>query len=206
MIVGIVDAGIGNIGSLRGALYNEGWDSELCDSAENLLLYDRLILPGVGSFSAGMDALERMHLDEALKEYVQSGRPTLGICLGMHLLADQGTEGGLRRGIGVIPGEVTKLEAPINCRLPHVGWNSMSIIRPHPLLEGVKPDVDFYFVHNFAFTVADPTSKIGITTHGIDFCSFAARENVAAVQFHPEKSQRNGLKIIDNFCMWDGDA
>lgn len=206
MTIGIIDAGIGNIGSLRGALYNEGWDGELCHSPDELLKYDRLILPGVGSFSAGMDSLKKMCLDEALRAYVDTGRPLLGICLGMHLLAERGTEGGLRQGIGIIPGEVDKLDVSSDYRIPHVGWNSMATCRPHPLLAGVKPDVDFYFVHSFVFKVADIKSQVGVTRHGKDFCSFVARDNVVAVQFHPEKSQRNGLRILDNFCLWDGDA
>lgn len=204
MIVGIVDVGIGNTGSLRGALYSLGWNTKLVASSQDLEEANRLILPGVGSFAEAIRRLRNAGLVDSIRNYSASGKPILGICLGMQLLATRGFEGGLTEGLTLIPGDVCHLDIDSQYRLPHVGWNGLDASRDHPLLKGIRPGVDFYFVHSFYFQADDQAHVVGTTKYGINFPSFIAKGNVAGTQFHPEKSQRNGLQILDNFCLWDG--
>lgn len=206
MRMGIVDVGIGNLGSLQGALYSEGWDSERVDCPEAIRDLSHLIIPGVGTFFEGMSRLDARGMSQAIREHALMGKPTMGICLGMQLLSDFGSEGGGKAGLGLVPGEVHRMLVPDNCKLPHVGWNSITINAPHPVMRDIKSDVDFYFVHSFCFTTSKSEYILAETTYGKEFASIIANGNVIGFQFHPEKSQRNGLKIIENFCVWDGDA
>jgi glutamine amidotransferase len=196
MSIGIIDIGIGNIGSLRGALYSQGWDTRTLTTAADMGGVTHLILPGVGSFAVAIQRLLNAGLTE--------GRPLLGICLGMQLLADQGMEGGGAKGLGFIPGKVISFDTDMQLRLPHVGWNVFHPRSQHPLLKGIREDVDFYFVHSYYFDAQDEADIVGTTDYGISYPSFVAKGSVAGVQFHPEKSQRNGLRLLDNFCLWDG--
>ncbi len=127
----------------------------------------------------------------------------MGICLGMQILADMGTEGGDIQGLGLIPGRVVPIDAP-GLSLPHVGWNNVHQTQPHPLLESIRNNVDFYFVHSYRFETEDSRHVLARTEYGSWFPSFVAKGNVAGAQFHPEKSQANGLRLLDNFCCWDG--
>lgn len=205
MSIGVVDIGIGNIGSLQGALYSQGWETVLVRTPEKLAECSHLIIPGVGSFYEGMRRLDESGLTNAIRDFANRGYPLLGICLGMQLLADYGDEGGGRTGLAIIPGKICQLRVSPQIRLPHVGWNTMSF-KPHPILEGVKPDVDYYFVHSYFFDQAPKECQLSITSYGVDFTSCVAQRNIVGVQFHPEKSQRNGLRLLDNFCGWDGIA
>lgn len=204
MSIGIIDVGIGNVGSLRGALYSQGWDTELVTHASKMNEVSHLILPGVGSFAEGMRRLHGVGLVETIRNHVAAGKPLLGICLGMQLLATQGDEGGVTEGLALVPGNIRLLEIEPKFRLPHVGWNTLHATRKHPLLKGIRVDVDFYFVHSFHFNARNSEDVVGTTEHGIRFASVIAKKNVAGVQFHPEKSQRNGQQLLDNFCLWDG--
>jgi glutamine amidotransferase len=204
MSIGIIDVGIGNIGSLRGALHSQGWDTTTIDSPSEMLSITHLFLPGVGSFATAMQRLLSAGLVEPIRRYAAEGRPIMGICLGMQLLADIGNEGGISKGLGLIPGDVIELIKTPNLRLPHVGWNSMKVQQQHPLLNGIRTDADFYFVHSYFINVRNKADLIGATKYGLSFPSFIGRGSVAGVQFHPEKSQRNGLRLLDNFCLWDG--
>ena len=204
--IGIIDLGIGNIGSLRGALFNEGYDPCLIDSAEDVEDCSHLLLPGVGSFFEGMKRLERAGFSTAIKKHVSDSKPLMGICLGMQMLASYGFEGGGCEGLDLIPGTVEKLPSRDGSRLPHVGWNGIDPAKQHPLFSGVKPNVDFYFVHSYAVRVVNNDSVLSTTDHGVTFTSSISKGSVVGVQFHPEKSQKNGLKILDNFCQWDGNA
>ena len=203
MSIGIVDIGIGNLGSLRQAIYNQGWDYVVVSVPEELDRLTHLILPGVGSFAAAMRRLHAENLAAPIIEFARSGRPLLGICLGMQLLADLGTEGGETDGLGLIPGKVVKIQAH-DYRLPHVGWNNAHQNVGHPVLQSIRSDVDFYFVHSFRFVADTPDDVLASTEYGETFPSIVGRSNVVGVQFHPEKSQVNGLRILDNFCLWDG--
>lgn len=204
MTIGIVNVGIGNTGSLSGALYSLGWDTRFLENVEDFEGVDRLILPGVGSFAESMARLQRADLVNSLKRFAASGKPVLGICLGMQLLATRGFEGGLNEGLGLIPGEVRLFDIEKQYRLPHVGWNSLEISLGHSLLKGIRRGVDFYFVHSYYFYAENDNHIIGTTPYGFSFPSIVAKANVVGTQFHPEKSQRNGLQFLDNFCSWDG--
>jgi glutamine amidotransferase len=204
MNIGIVDVGIGNIGSLRGALYSQGWDTQTVATPNDLANITHLFLPGVGSFTDAMQRLHAVGLVDPIRKHAAQGRPMMGICLGMQLLAASGVEGGGAEGLGLIPGEVVPLEIDSKLRLPHVGWNVLHAQRQHPLMKGIRTDVDFYFVHSYFFNAECDTDIVGTTEYGISYPSFVANNSVVGVQFHPEKSQRNGLRLLDNFCLWDG--
>ena len=204
MSIGIIDVGIGNIGSLRGALYSQGWDTQTVASPSDLVKITHLFLPGVGSFSFAMQRLHAAGLVGPIQRHAAERRPIMGICLGMQLLADQGVEGGASRGLGLIQGEVIPLESAPQLRFPHVGWNVLHPQQQHPLLKGIRTDVDFYFVHSYYFNASCAADIVGTTEYGWSYPSFVANGSVIGVQFHPEKSQRNGLRLLDNFCLWDG--
>ncbi len=203
MSIGIVDIGTGNLGSLRNALYSQGWDSLLVSKPSDLERLTHLFLPGVGAF---FDAVKRLHdskLVDPIRRFAAAGNPIMGICLGMQLLADWGTEGGNVAGLGLVPGRVVHIEAS-GLRLPHVGWNNAYQERSHPLLEGIRNDVDFYFVHSYRFETTQACNVLAYTEYGERFASIVGQGNIVGAQFHPEKSQSNGLRLLDNFCLWDG--
>lgn len=204
MKVGILDIGIGNIGSVTNAIYSQGWDSMPVKAPDHLSSITHLIIPGVGSFSYAMNKLRALNLDAAIRNFAAQGRPILGICLGMQLLADMGSEGGATLGLGLVNGSVNPIKKTSGLRLPHIGWNDALRVNDHPLLEGVKSQVDFYFVHSYCFNATYGENIILETEYGEHFPSMIVKENVVGVQFHPEKSQRNGLRLLDNFCLWGG--
>lgn len=203
-LIGIVSIGLSNLGSLQGALERVDANYQLVDDPSNLTLVDRLILPGVGSFSHAMKNLESRNLVNPLKEFFSSGKPMMGICLGMQLLGEEGVEGSEVPGLGLVAGSSSKLPEDGAHRVPHMGWNSIEILHPHPVLEGVPSESDFYFVHSYAIAGFEAPQALAKTNHGVDFLSGVYRENLVGFQFHPEKSQRNGSKIIENFVKWDG--
>lgn len=203
MSIGIVDIGIGNLGSLRNALHSQGWDSVFVSEPSGLEGLTHLLLPGVGAFSAAVKRLHDSGLFEPIGRFAAEGRPVMGICLGMQLLAERGTEGGDIEGLGLVPGRVVPIDAP-GLRLPHMGWNNAHQAQPHPLLEGIRNDVDFYFVHSYRFAPTYAKNVLAHTEYGERFASIVGQGNVVGAQFHPEKSQSNGLRLLDNFCLWDG--
>jgi glutamine amidotransferase len=203
MTIGIVDAGIGNLGSLQSALYSQGWDSVLVSAPDQNSELTHLVLPGVGAFSSATTRLRESGLFDWIREFAALGYPVMGICLGMQLLADYGTEGGECLGLGLIPGGVLPLNA-VSLRLPHVGWNTVRQVKSHPLLEGVRNNIDFYFVHSYRFVAENSENILAETGYGEFFPSIVANRNIVGAQFHPEKSQINGLRLINNFCLWDG--
>lgn len=204
MSIGIIDYGVGNIGSLSNAVYSQGWDPILISSPENFKDISHLIIPGVGSYSSAMQALAERKLYDLIVGFVEQGKPVLGICLGMQLLSDFGAEGGKSSGFGFIPGQALPLKKPKGLNLPHVGWNEVVHIKNHPILEGIKSNIDFYFVNGYFFNSDDDGVIIASTEYGQKFPSIIAKNNIVGVQFHPEKSQINGLRMLDNFCLWDG--
>lgn len=194
---------MGNLRSIQNAVYQNGFDPTVIDCAERFDDLTHLVLPGVGNFSAAMPEIERRGLRQAILNYVASGRPLLGTCLGMQMLMDVSEEGGIHSGIGLIPGRVTHL-SPNGLRVPHVGWNVLNIVQHHPLFHGIKKERDFYFVHSYEVTCDEEGDLLGTTSYGEIVTAVIGRRNVCGIQFHPEKSQINGLRILENFCNWDG--
>lgn len=203
--VGVLDYGVGNIGSVMRALEELCVSPILIDRASDMHVADRLILPGVGSFTDCKNLLDKGGWTSALKdEVIGSSKPILGICLGMQLLADVGMEGAVDEngtaGLGFISGKVVGL-ASIGCesRIPHMGWNSIIMERPSGLLSGIPIGTDFYFVHSYAFVTESPKDTIAVTNYDVSVTAAIAKDNVWGVQFHPEKSSRAGFKLLRNF-------
>lgn len=203
--IGILDIGLGNLSSVFNAIYENGFDPKLVSESANLSELTHLILPGVGNFAAGMSSIRSsVGMASALQEFASSGRPMLGICLGMQLFATTGYEGGVTTGLGLIDGEIRRISESPGLRIPHVGWNEVVFQRNHPLFEGIKPERDFYFVHSYCFFPDNPDDILAVTDYGGQIVCAVAHDNLVGLQFHPEKSQGNGLKILENFCAWDG--
>lgn len=203
-MIGILDLQLGNLRSVANSVYALGFDYQFIESASMLEDMTHLIIPGVGHFQAAMDYLHQSQLITAIQHFHASRRPILGICLGMQLLATVGYEGGETPGLGWIPGMVQRFVAQPKLKIPHVGWNTVHFQCAHPLFEEIKNQRDFYFVHSYHFVCAE-VHAIGATTeYGTLFPSIVLHQHVAGVQFHPEKSQKNGLKLLENFCRWDG--
>ena len=202
--VGILNLEMGNLRSVSNALHSLGYDPELVDGAEGLADLTHLVIPGVGAFRTAMSRIAERELGPAVWDFADSGRPVLGLCLGMQILGSAGEEGGSTPGLGLIRGRVQRLRDEIVPAIPHVGWNSMTFQRDHPVARGVRSGVDYYFVHSFYFATEMPADVLGVTEYGQIFASGIARANVVGFQFHPEKSQTNGLKLLDNFCQWNG--
>ena len=205
-VIGILRMPMGNLRSAYNAVYQNGFDPQFVDGAseEELDGLTHLIVPGVGNFSAVMNHLEADGVADRVRAFAASGRPLLGICAGMQLLAERGTEGGDTPGLGLVHGQIDRLPEDPSHILPHVGWSSVRFRFDHPVLDGVKPGRDFYFVHSYALRGGRDDEYLGETEYGVPFASIVARGNVVGFQFHPEKSQANGLKLIENFCFWDG--
>ena len=201
-LIGIIDVGIGNLGSIKSAVNELGFDVCLVKEKSELERCSSLILPGVGSFSHGIKNIRNSGLIEPIQSFVADGKPLLGICLGMQLLFEKGFEGGVFAGLGLLPGEVRKFNNP-SLYLPHVGWNNVALINEHKVWKGVKRDVDFYFVHSYRVE-CESVYVIGTTEYDETFPSVVSKRNVIGMQFHPEKSQSNGLRLLENFCLWSG--
>lgn len=203
-MIGILDLDIGNLRSVANAVAEGGFDPLTVAGADGLDRATHMIVPGVGHFGAAMARLRERGLVGPLRAFAASGRPLMGLCLGMQLLAALGTEGGETEGLGLVPGAVRRLPDAPGLPVPHVGWNAVSARRAHPVLDGLKPDRDFYFVHSYAFEVEDERDLVAVTDYGRPVAAVVGRGNVVGCQFHPEKSQVNGLRIVENFCRWDG--
>jgi len=206
-VIGIVDYNMGNLASVINAFSKVGADARLESDPSKLDLYDKLILPGVGAFGDAMEHLKRNGMDEAVKAYAASGKPLLGICLGMQLLFESSEEFGSTEGLGLIPGEViafNKSKFDHSLKVPHMGWNELfqnvgANPRGCPLFNSLPDDFYLYFVHSF-HAVCDDKYAIGKTHYGYEFVSAVQNGNIYGIQPHPEKSHKNGLKIIENFA------
>lgn len=193
MDVVLIDSGGANIGSVRYALERLGVSARLTADAEAILKADRVILPGVGAAGAGMARLRELGLVDVVRELSQ---PLLGICLGMQLLFDSSEENETRC-LGLIPGRVRKLAGSAGIRVPHMGWNTLQPLRDDPLLAGMKPGGQAYFVHGYAAPVSEDT--LAATTHGEEFTSIVRRGRCWGAQFHPERSASVGARLLENF-------
>ena len=192
----LIDYDSGNLRSVSRALESQGVHPLITGEPADLAGADAVILPGVGSGPAAMDALNERGLVTPIKEYIASGKPFLGICLGLQLLMDR-TEEGDSRCLGVVPGNARLL--PPGLKVPHMGWNNVNFKNPHPLVAGIPQDSYFYFVHSYYAAPQDLEGVGGTTEYGIPFCSIYASGNLVATQFHPEKSGPAGLRLYKNF-------
>jgi imidazole glycerol-phosphate synthase subunit HisH len=196
--IGIVDHGMGNRRSVEKALERVGARVALTADHDALRAADGLVVPGVGAFAAAMRAMRELGLDELVAERAGEGTPVLGLCLGMQLLFDSSTELGGDRGLGLLPGRVVALE-PGALKIPHIGWNEVTLERPSALTEGFGATASFYHVHSYAARPDDDADVVGRGEYGERFVSIAERGTIMGAQFHPEKSSRNGLALLRNF-------
>jgi len=207
--VAVIDYGMGNIRSVSKALEYAGGGARVVISydADVIAHADHVVFPGVGALRDCMSELHRLELHEVIAECVRN-KPFLGICLGMQALLDSSEENGGTSGLGLIPGQAVHFARAVTARnglkIPHMGWNQVHQCSDHPLWEGIAQDSYFYFVHSFYVVPAQENVVVGTTEHGVSFAAAIARENIVAVQFHPEKSQHAGLALLANFIHWDG--
>lgn len=206
-MIAIIDYQAGNLASVKRAVRSLGFDCRITHDKEEIVSADRVIFPGVGAAGSAMADLKRTGLDEVLKTLFKKGTPLLGICLGAQIIfdfshEDQGTE-----CLGLLPGEVKQF--PLNLKedghrlkIPHMGWNRVDFAQEHPVLSGLEPDFEFYFVHSYYPVPEEDSLAAGWTDYGLRFASVIARNSLIAFQFHLEKSGRPGLKILKNFCEW----
>ena len=204
MKLGILPTAGSNLGSLVGAISRIVGKWEIIESRRQISNLDRIIIPGVGSFYSAMSELNNRELTGAIKSFANDGNPLLGICLGMQLLCEESREGGQLAGLALVRGSVANLRSSPATRVPHVGWNSVNISWSHPVFDGIPSGTDFYFVHGLAVQEGKDTQTIATTLHGVDFVSAVGRKNIVGVQFHPEKSQKQGARLLRNFLSWDG--
>jgi glutamine amidotransferase len=198
-VIGIIDYGMGNLYSLSKALERLGYAYEFVSAGERLERYQGLILPGVGAFGDAMHNIRELGLDKAIRSYVVSGKPILGICLGMQLLFSRSEEHGQHEGLDLLPGEVVRFQG--NYKVPHMGWNQLSLkATGHPLLEGISDSDYVYFVHSYHVRVANPADLLATTDYYQDVTAIVGRENVYGMQFHPEKSGEAGMRLLQNFA------
>jgi glutamine amidotransferase len=203
-MVVIVDYGLGNLFSVAKAFEMIGAPVKISGEAEDIQHADHIVLPGIGAFGDGMNFLRAKGLDQVLTEQVMGNKkPFLGICLGLQLLAEIGEEFGEHKGFGWIKGKVRKLDVEkLGLKIPHIGWNELQIVRPSPLLAGIPSSADFYFVHSYQLDCGDTEDLVASATYGERITAVIQHGNIFATQFHPEKSQDNGLKLLENFVCW----
>ena len=200
-MIAIVDYNMGNLASVQNAFALLGEDTVVESDPTKFKEYDKLILPGVGAFGDAMEHLRERDMIDAIKEFAASGKPMLGICLGMQLLFESSEEFGAHEGLGLIKGKVTRFDESKfeeKLKVPHMGWNRM-FTKEHPLFSGLDDMHYLYFVHTFHVNCDDENDIIGRTNYGYEFTSAVAHNNVMGIQPHPEKSHTNGLKILENF-------
>jgi glutamine amidotransferase len=197
-MIAIIDYGLGNLESVKYALDRLGVESALTSDAAEIAAAPGVILPGVGAFGRAMQKFRELKLVEATRQAAASGRPFMGICLGLQLLFSESAEHGRHEGLDLIGGKVVRFGGDLT--VPHMGWNRVRPETPSPLLDGIDDDSFFYFAHSYYVAPDDPAVVIGSTDYGGRFASAVQKGNVFAVQFHPEKSGPVGLRMLENFC------
>ncbi len=207
-MIAIVDYGMGNLRSVWKALHHLGADARLTQDPREVTSAQRVVLPGVGAFSDCMANLHRLGLAQALLEAIHEGKPYLGICLGLQILFEESEEFGRTPGLGVLKGRVRRFPSDMpaageggasTLKVPHIGWNALRIVKDLPIFHGIPQGAHCYFVHSYYCEPEDPLVTASVTDYGIEFASSVSKDNVFACQFHPEKSQRVGLRLLENF-------
>ncbi len=211
-LVAVIDYGMGNLRSVAKALEHVDPRARvrITDAAADIKAADHIVFPGQGAIGHAMTELQRRQLDQILLQQM-GHKPFLGICLGLQVMMDFSEEDGGTGGLGLLPGQVKRFPDPHvdpvsneRLKVPHMGWNQLHQVRPHPLWQGIEQDSRFYFVHSYYVTTEDPDEIAGTCDYGLQFVAAACRDNMFAVQFHPEKSAQAGLKLLENFLQWDG--
>ncbi len=201
-MIAIVDYGMANLRSVQKAFEQVGASAQIISKPDQIERAERIVLPGVGAFADAVATLRETHLAEPILHHIERGRPFLGICLGLQMLFDVGYEDGEHCGLGVLRGKCIRFDVDqrLNLKVPHMGWNQLGFVRPSPLLEGLSDGASVYFVHSYHVVPSDPNVIATTTDYGGPFVSSIWRDNVMATQFHPEKSQKVGLKMLENFA------
>ena len=199
-MIKIVDYGMGNLHSVQKAFEKIGANVEICSQADKIADADKLVLPGVGAFRDAINELRKQEMIEPIKAHVASGKPFLGICLGLQMLFDKSYEDGEYEGLGILPGEVVRFADEPGFKIPHMGWNNLERVQAdNPLLKDIPAEAHFYFVHSYYVVPTEESTVATRTDYIRPFCSMVRRDNLFATQFHPEKSQLVGLKLLENF-------
>jgi len=203
-MITIIDYNAGNIKSVQRACAEVGVQAIVTSDPTTVTSAEKIIFPGVGAAPSAMAYLEKTGLDDALKNAFNAGTPILGICLGAQIILDSSEEGN-RKCLGLVAGKTVCFRIRNKLlKIPHMGWNEVTVVQPHPLLDGIQPGDEFYFVHSFYPQPADKKDVYAVSSHGGDFCAALGSRNLFAMQFHPEKSGRLGLQILERFARWDG--
>lgn len=199
-MIAIIDYGMGNLRSVQKAFERVGHQAIVTDDPAEVRRAHKVVLPGVGAFEDALSELRRRDLVKPTLEAIESGKPFLGICLGLQLLFEVGYENGRHEGLGVFRGEVVRFQLPADYSVPHMGWNQIRIQRQAPILAGIADGTYFYFVHSYYVVPSEPEVVATVTDYDQPFCSMIWRDRVFATQFHPEKSQSDGLRMLKNFA------
>jgi glutamine amidotransferase len=199
-MIAIVDYQMGNLRSVQKGFEKVGHEATVTDDPTVLERADKIVLPGVGAFRDAIAQLRRRELVEPITAGIDAGKPFLGICLGLQLLFDVSHEDGEHEGLGVMPGKVVRFEVPAEYKVPHMGWNQARIVRRSPILDGISDGTYFYFVHSYYVVPRDEDVVAVEVDYHRPFCAMVWRGNLFATQFHPEKSQADGLRILKNFA------
>ncbi len=205
-MITILDYKAGNLTSVQLAFEHIGCKVKITDKAGEILQAEKIVFPGVGAAKAAMDNLIKLKLPETIKKIIADGIPFLGICIGMQILFETSDENSGTKCLGILPGSVKKFKSNDKfCKIPQMGWNAVKIVKPHPVFAGIEDQSEFYFVHSYYPSCSDKNHIIGQTEYAdAVFASAAGKENLVATQFHPERSGRIGLKLLENFSKWDG--
>jgi glutamine amidotransferase len=200
--ISILDYGMANLRSVQKAFEQVGFAADIIDSPGQVEGAGHLVVPGVGAFADAVAVIRARGLDDALRRHVAAGRPFLGICLGLQMLFDVGYEDGTHEGLGIVSGKCVRftVDKDQGLKVPHMGWNQLRRRRASPLLAGLEDDCNVYFVHSYHVQPADPAVAATTTDYGGQFVSSIWRDNLVATQFHPEKSQKVGLAMLENFA------
>lgn len=199
-MIAIIDYGAGNLQSVKKALDFIGAESVITDNIETINACDKILLPGVGSFGDAMDSMTKKGLVDTVKQNAMSGKPFLGICLGLQLLFEESEESPGVKGLGIFKGKIKKFSSDMGLKIPHIGWNSLEIKQKDTLFKGIPEKAYVYFVHSYYLHAEDENEIATVTNYGIDFHSAVGKDNIFATQFHPEKSGDVGLQILRNFA------
>ncbi len=199
-MIAIIDYGAGNLQSVKKAFDYIGAESVITNDPKVILSADKILLPGVGSFGDAMDSMQKNGLVETVKECALSGKPFLGICLGLQLLFEESEESPGVKGLGIFKGKIKKFSSDMGLKIPHIGWNSLEIKQKDTLFKDIPENSYVYFVHSYYLHAEDENDIATVTNYGIDFHSAVGKNNIFATQFHPEKSGDVGLQILRNFA------